>query len=97
MFCPLFIVAYNLISGIFRGIGNSKLPLVFVGIACFMNIIGDVILVGIFNLDAAGAAIATVISQAVSVILSIMIMTKGLPFAFSIKSIRFHQRKLQIY
>jgi putative MATE family efflux protein len=88
----VFIVAYNLISGIFRGIGNSKLPLVFVGIACFMNIIGDFILVGIFNLDAAGAAIATIFSQAASVLLSLVIIkTKGLPFAFSIKSIRFHQ------
>lgn len=91
----VFIVAYNLISGIFRGIGNSKLPLVFVGIACFMNIIGDLILVGIFNLDAAGAAIATVFSQAASVLLSIIIIKKkGLPFAFSIKSIRFHRMEI---
>ena len=91
----VFIVAYNLISGIFRGIGNSKLPLVFVGIACFMNIIGDLILCGVFHLDAAGAAIATVFSQAVSVLLSIIIIkTKGLPFAFSIKSIRFHRTEI---
>jgi putative MATE family efflux protein len=87
----IFIVAYNLISGIFRGIGNSKLPLCFVAIACIVNIIGDLILVGIFNLDAAGAAIATVFAQAVSVILSLIIIkAKGLPFSFSRKSIRFH-------
>ncbi|MDR1029317.1 MAG: MATE family efflux transporter [Treponema sp.] len=90
-----FIVAYNLISGIFRGIGNSKLPLCFVAIACIVNIIGDLLLVGIFNLDAAGAAIATVFAQAVSVILSLIIIkAKGLPFSFSIKSIRFHPMEI---
>jgi putative MATE family efflux protein len=88
----VFIVAYNLISGIFRGIGNSKLPLCFVAIACFVNIAGDLLLVGVFNLDAAGAAIATVFAQAVSVVLSLIIIkAKGLPFAFSRKSIRLHQ------
>jgi putative MATE family efflux protein len=87
----VFIVAYNLISGIFRGIGNSKLPLFFVAIACVVNIIGDLILVGIFNLDAAGAAIATVFAQGASVLLSLIIIkAKGLPFPFSIKSVRFH-------
>ncbi|MDR1025602.1 MAG: MATE family efflux transporter [Treponema sp.] len=91
----VFIVAYNLISGIFRGIGNSKLPLCFVAIACFVNIIGDIILVGIFNLDAAGAAIATIFAQAVSVVLSLVIIrAKGLPFFFSIKSIRFHSMEI---
>jgi putative MATE family efflux protein len=87
----VFIVAYNLISGIFRGIGNSKLPLCFVAIACLVNIIGDLILVGVFNLDAAGAAIATVFAQGVSVILSLIIIkAQRFPFAFSKKSIRFH-------
>jgi putative MATE family efflux protein len=91
----VFIVAYNLISGIFRGVGNSKLPLCFVAIACVVNIIGDLVLVGVFNLDAAGAAIATVFAQAVSVILSLVIIkAKGLPFAFSIKSIRFHSMEI---
>jgi putative MATE family efflux protein len=88
----VFIVAYNLISGMFRGIGNSKLPLCFVAIACVVNIGGDLLLVGVFNLDAAGAAIATVFAQTVSVVLSLVIIKKTrLPFAFSVKSIRFHQ------
>jgi putative MATE family efflux protein len=91
----IFIVMYNLISGIFRGIGNSKLPLVFIAIACFSNIVGDLLLVGVFHLDVAGAAIATIFSQAASVILSIIIIKKkGLPFAFSIKSIRFHRTEI---
>lgn len=88
----IFITAYNAISSIFRGIGNSKLPLVFVAIACVVNIIGDLLLVGVFKLDASGAAIATVAAQAVSVICSFLIIKKrGLPFLFTRKNIRFHK------
>ncbi|MEG1316024.1 MAG: MATE family efflux transporter, partial [Oscillospiraceae bacterium] len=54
----IFIVAYNAISGLFRGLGDSKSPLLFIFIACIVNVIGDLILVGIFKLDAAGAAYA---------------------------------------
>ena len=87
----IFIVAYNLISSIFRGLGNSKLPLLFVGIACVVNIVGDLIFVAIFNMNTAGAALATVLAQAVSVIMSILILRKQkLPFKFSIKDIRFN-------
>lgn len=76
-----FIIAYNVISSIFRGLGNSKLPLVFVAIACVTNIIGDLIFVAVFKLDVAGAALATVMAQAVSVILSLIIIRKQkLPF-----------------
>jgi Na+-driven multidrug efflux pump len=71
------------------------LPLVFIGIACFSNIVGDLLLVGVFHLDVAGAAIATVFSQAASVVLSIVIIKKkGLPFAFSMKNIRFHRAEI---
>lgn len=92
----LFIVAYNVISGIFRGIGNSRLPLLFVGIACVCNIVGDFVLVGVFRLDAAGAALATVLSQAVSVILSVRIIAKqGMGFAFSRHDIRFCGREIR--
>ena len=64
-----FIVAYNVISAIFRGLGDSKSPLIFVGIACIVNIVGDYIFVAIFNWNVVGAALATVIAQAVSVII----------------------------
>ena len=53
-----FIVAYNLLSAIFRGLGDSKSPLIFVAVACVINIAGDLILVAGFHMDAAGAAIA---------------------------------------
>lgn len=49
-----FIVAYNLLSAIFRGLGDSKSPLLFVLVACIVNIIGDLLLVAVFHMDAAG-------------------------------------------
>ena len=64
-----FIVAYNLFSAIFRGLGDSKSPLLFVLVACVVNIVGDLALVAGLGMDAAGAAIATVLAQAVSVVL----------------------------
>lgn len=88
----VFIVAYNLIGGIFRGLGDAKTPLMTVFIACVANILGDLVFVGIFNMAAAGAALATVLAQAISVILSLIIIAKrGLPFEFSLKSIKFHK------
>lgn len=86
----IFIVAYNLISCIFRGLGDSRSPLIFVGIACVVNIIGDLVLVAVFHMNVAGAAIATIVAQAVSVILSLIIIKhKKLPFKFSLKDIKF--------
>lgn len=85
----IFIVAYNLVGSIFRGIGDSKIPLITVAIACVLNIAGDVILVAVFHMGASGAAIATVTAQAVSVLISLFIIRKReLPFALSIKDIR---------
>lgn len=77
----LFIVAYNLLAAVFRGLGDSKSPLLFVLVACVVNIIGDLVLVAGFHLDAAGAAIATVAAQAVSVVCAVVILLKKkLPF-----------------
>ena len=76
-----FIVAYNMLSALFRGLGDSRSPLIFVLLACIVNVIGDLVLVAGFHLDAAGAAIATVAAQAVSVICEIaMLLKKELPF-----------------
>ncbi|MBQ7797008.1 MAG: polysaccharide biosynthesis C-terminal domain-containing protein, partial [Lachnospiraceae bacterium] len=72
----VFIVAYNLLGSIFRGIGDSKMPLITVAIACVVNIVGDLILVAVFHMGAAGAAYATVLAQAVSVVLSLLIISK---------------------
>ena len=76
-----FIVAYNLLAAIFRGLGDSKSPLLFVAVACVVNIAGDLILVAGLHLDAAGAAIATVTAQrAVSVFLHYFTGKRELPF-----------------
>ena len=71
-----FIVAYNLLAAIFRGLGDSKSPLLFVLVACIVNIFGDLFLVAGLHLDAAGAALATVFAQAVSVVCAIVLLLK---------------------
>ena len=76
-----FIMAYNLLAAIFRGLGDSQSPLLFVLVACIVNVFGDLFLVAGLHLDAAGAAIATVAAQAVSVVCAvIMLLKKHLPF-----------------
>lgn len=87
----VFVIAYNVISGIFRGLGNSKLPLIFVAIACMVNIVGDLLFVAVFNWNVAGAALATILAQAVSVILSLVIIKKQrLPFSVKKSDIGFN-------
>ena len=87
----LFIVAYNVLSAVFRGIGDSQTPLLTVCIACVVNIVGDLVLVAGCHLGAAGAALATVLAQAVSVMISFVIVSKKeLPFIMKRKDIRFH-------
>ncbi|MBQ6181191.1 MAG: MATE family efflux transporter [Ruminococcus sp.] len=77
----VFIVAYNVIGSIFRGIGDSKTPLITVAIACAANIIGDLIFVAVLKLGASGAALATVLAQALSVVVSMaLIRRQKLPF-----------------
>lgn len=86
----IFVVFYNLISSIFRGLGDSNLPLLFVAIACVVNVVGDLLLVAVLGLNVAGAALATIAAQAVSVFLSLWIIRKKeFPFEFSMKEIRF--------
>ena len=95
-----FIVAYNLLSAIFRGLGDSTSPLLFVLVACIINIFGDLALVAGLHMDAAGAAIATVAAQACSVVFAvILLMKKQLPFEITKKDFRLNiqcQRFLEI-
>lgn len=85
----ILIIAYNVIESVFRGIGNSRIPLMTVAIACVFNIAGDILLVAVFKLGAAGAAIATVAAQGLSVFLSYIIIKKQqLPLSFSRSDIR---------
>ena len=85
----IFIVFYNLLGAIFRGIGDSKTPLITVCIACVINILVDLLFVAVFKMGAFGAAFATVIAQGFSVLVSFFIIArKKLPFNFSRKYIR---------
>ncbi|MDO5411219.1 MAG: MATE family efflux transporter [Lachnospiraceae bacterium] len=87
----IFVIAYNVISSVFRGLGNSKLPLIFVAIACVVNIFGDLFFVAVLKMNVAGAALATIMAQAVSVALSLIIIRKQqLPFTISREDICFN-------
>lgn len=84
-----FIVAYNVIAAIFRGLGDSKTPLIFVAIACVCNVVGDLLFVAVFHMNVAGAALATIMAQAISVVLSLVIMSKkDLPFTLKASHFR---------
>ena len=86
----VFVVAFNVLGGIFRGLGDSKTPLVAVFIACIFNIGLDLLFVCAFHMGASGAALATVISQGISVFVSLrLIRKKEMPFAFQVRWIRF--------
>ncbi|MCR5540309.1 MAG: MATE family efflux transporter [Ruminococcus sp.] len=79
----IVITAYNLLGSIFRGLGDSKTPLIAVGIACAFNIVGDLVFVSKFHMGATGAALATVLAQLVSVTISFFIIRRTkLPFEF---------------
>lgn len=87
----VFIIAYNVISSIFRGLGDSKRPLLFVAIACGVNVLGDLFFVAVLDMNVAGAALATVLAQAVSVVLSLVIIKKQkLPFTMKKEDISFN-------
>lgn len=88
----IVITAYNLLGSIFRGLGDSKTPLIAVGIACVFNIIGDLVFVAVLGLGASGAALATVFAQLVSVIISLLIIRRvKLPFEFRKSDIRLNK------
>lgn len=92
----IFIVAYNVLGSIFRGIGDSKMPLIAVSIACVCNILFDLLFVAVFQLGAAGAAFATVIAQAVSVILSSeIIRRRALPFSMTKKDLLMDRKTIK--
>lgn len=71
-----FITAYNIISAIFRGMGDSKSPMYFIAVACIANIVLDYLFMGTFKLGPAGAALGTTISQAISVLVSVIVIIK---------------------
>ena len=71
-----FITAYNIISSIFRGLGDSKSPMIFIAVACAANIALDYIFIGAMGLGPAGAALGTTLSQAISVVFSLVVVLR---------------------
>jgi putative MATE family efflux protein len=94
----LFIFGYNALCAILRGLGDSKRPLMFVAIASVVNLVLDLVFVAGFQLGAAGAAIATVISQAISflsALIYLIIRRDAFGFTFSRKSLKIHGETLK--
>ena len=94
MLGTVFIFGYNALSALMRGLGDSKNPLLFVAIACGVNILLDLLFVATFKMGASGAALATVVSQAISMILCIIYLAKNnFIFDFSIESFKAFSKK----
>lgn len=85
----VFICEYNAVSAVLRGYGDSKRPLLFIGMACLLNIVLDIVFVKYFRLDVTGTALATVISQAVSMVTAVLYLRKK-AFIFD-----FHRRSFK--
>lgn len=85
-----FIFGYNSVSAMLRGMGDSKRPLIFIGIATISNIIMDILFVGVLKMSAFGAALATVIGQALSFLFSLVYLyRKKEAFGFDFKPVSF--------
>lgn len=88
-----FIIGYNVVCGILRGLGDSRTPLYFVALACVINIGLDFLLVGGFHLRAMGAAIATVASQGISFLTALWFLhRRGFSFEFTRRDVRLSGR-----
>ncbi len=97
MYGTFFIFGYNGLSAVLRGMGDSKRPLIFVAIACFVNVGLDLLLVAGFRMGAAGAALATVVSQAVSMLLCVFYLRgRDFVFDFKLRSFGFVRERLKM-
>ena len=94
----VFIYGYNTVSAILRGMGDSKRPFVFIAVAAVLNTVLDILFVGFFHLEVFGAALATVIGQAVSFIISIIYLYRRreeFGFDFRAESFRIDRKVLK--
>lgn len=91
-----FVFIYNTGSGLLRALGDSKRPLYSLVVCCFINIVLDLVLILIFDMGIAGAAVATVISQAISALLVTWFLIRSdLLCQFSLRKIRIHSAMLK--
>lgn len=92
----VFIMGYNFVCSIMRGMGNSKAPMLFILVSSIVNIIGDIVLVSGFHMGAAGAALATVASQAISFVFALCYFkAKGSGFTLHRADIRLNSEFLK--
>jgi len=92
----LAIIAYNTLGAVFRGIGDSRTPFMSVTIACICNIVGDLLFVAVLGMGTAGAALATVMAQLISVAVSLFLISRmQLPFTFSLSDIGWHRTQIR--
>jgi len=97
VFGTIFIFGYNALSALMRALGDSRRPFVFVCLACVTNIVLDWLFVGVFGMSAFGAALATVISQALSMILCVLYMIRNrFMFDFRPSSFRIDTSQLRL-
>lgn len=90
----LFIYGYNMVSAVLRGMGDSKHPFLFIGIAAVLNLVLDLLFVGVFDMKAFGAALATVMGQGVSFVCSLVLLYRRrehFGFDFKLKSFGIHR------
>lgn len=93
----IFIYGYNAVCGVLRGMGESKLPMVFIAVASVVNLILDIVFVWGFHMSAAGAALATVIAQGVSFITALVYLYKNkerFGFDFKLRSFKPSKERL---
>lgn len=88
-----FITAYNIISSIFRGMGDSKSPMYFIAVACAANILLDYLFMGVFHMGPAGAALGTTLSQTISVLISLAVIRRR-ELGISVKKSDFRLNRL---
>ncbi len=94
----VFIYGYNIVSAILRGMGDSKRPFVFIAIAAILNIVLDILFVAYMGMEVFGAALATVIGQGVSFVVSLIYLYRkreNFGFDFKLKSFKMEQRALK--
>lgn len=90
------VLVYNIGSAILRAVGDSRRPLYFLIVACFINILLDLLFVAVFHFGIAGASAATVIAQGISALLVLRtLLTTREVYKLTLKDIRFHPRLLK--
>jgi len=93
----LFTASYNMISAVMRGMGDSKRPFYFIGVATIVNLVLDLLFTGCWGWGVAGAAWATIIGQAVSLVFSVVYLhRKREAFGFDFKKLGFQKKYVRM-